>query len=76
LGHYARAETAYQQLLALSPTADTHFLLAQFYEDVQRTSLAAEHARRAMALAPERYQQPGEQLLDKLVTLHFGCWGL
>lgn len=76
LGRYPEAEAAYLQLLALSPTADTHFLLAQFYEDTQQTAKAHAHAREAMALAPDRYRQQGQQLIDKLVTLHFGCWGL
>jgi tetratricopeptide (TPR) repeat protein len=73
LGRYAEAEAAYLERLALSPTAETHFLLASFYEDAQQTSNARTHARLAMALAPERYRQPGKKLIDKLDTLHFGC---
>jgi tetratricopeptide (TPR) repeat protein len=76
LGRYREAETAYLQVLALSPTADTHFLLAQFYEDTQQTTNARTHAVQAMTLAPDRYQRQGQQLIDKLVTSHFGCWGL
>ena len=72
-GRYAEAETAYQQLLALSPTADAHFLLARFYEDTQQTAKARTHAKLAMAAAPERYRRQGEMLIDKLNTLHFGC---
>jgi tetratricopeptide (TPR) repeat protein len=72
-GRYAEAETAYLQLLALSPSADTHFLLARFYEDMQQTAKARTHAKLAMAAAPERYQRQGQRLLEKLNTLHFGC---
>jgi hypothetical protein len=75
-GRYAAAESAYLALLSLAPTADSHFLLAQFYEDAQRTGLARDHARRAMALDPARYQQPGETLLRKLAVGHFGCFAV
>lgn len=54
-------------------TADSHFLLAQFYEDAQQADKARTHARRAMALAPERYQKEGEKLINRLTTFHFGC---
>jgi tetratricopeptide (TPR) repeat protein len=73
LGHYADAEATYQQVLTLSPTADSHFLLAQFYEDAQQAEKARTHARRAMALAPTRYRQEGEKLIRKLTVYHFGC---
>ncbi|MGN6134777.1 MAG: hypothetical protein ACTHOU_09765 [Aureliella sp.] len=73
LGRYIEAEAAWQELLALAPTADSHFLLAQFYEDTQQASRAHFHARQAMALAPLRYGEPGRKLIDKLVTQHFGC---
>jgi tetratricopeptide (TPR) repeat protein len=73
--HNALAEAAYQQLLELDPSADTHFLLAQFYEGTQQAAKAQFHARQAMALAPDRYDQAGQRLIDKLITHHFGCWG-
>jgi tetratricopeptide (TPR) repeat protein len=76
LGRYQQAEAAYQEVLSLAPTADSHFLLAQFYEDTQQAAKAQFHARAAMALVPERFTQPGQQLIDKLITLHFGCWGV
>jgi tetratricopeptide (TPR) repeat protein len=76
LGRYREAEAAYQHVLALSPTADSHYLLARFYEDTQQAGKAQQHARAAMALDPERYTQPARELIDKLVTLHFGCWGV
>lgn len=73
-GRTPEAEAAYRELLALSPTADTHFLLAQFYEDGQQADLARTHARRAMDLDPRRYAREGRQLIDKLQTVHFGCF--
>jgi tetratricopeptide (TPR) repeat protein len=76
LGRYPEAETAYQEVLALAPTADSHFLLARFYEDTQQAGQAQQHARQAMSLDPGRYSQPAGELIDKLVTLHFGCWGV
>jgi tetratricopeptide (TPR) repeat protein len=75
LGHNAAAEAAYQQVLQLDPSADTHYLLAQFYEGTQQAAKAQFHARQAMTIAPERYAQPAQRLIDKLVTHHFGCWG-
>lgn len=75
-GHYPEAEEAYREVLALSPTAESHFLLAQFYEDAQQAGKAREHARRAMALAPDRYRQEGEKLIRKLTVSHFGCLGV
>lgn len=75
-GDYTAAAESYAELLALAPTAETHFLLAQFYEDAQATALAQQHARRAMELAPERFGARGQILLDKLRTGHFGCWGV
>ena len=72
-GHYSQAEATYRQLLDLSPTADSYFLLAQFYEDSQQAEQARVHARRAMALAPEKYGDQGKRLIDKLTLHHFGC---
>jgi tetratricopeptide (TPR) repeat protein len=73
LGQYAEAEAAYLEVLALSPTAESHFLLAQFYEDTQQADKARAHAQRAMALAPRQYRQEGEKLIRKLSVYHFGC---
>jgi len=75
-GDYARAEAAYQELLALAPTADSHFLIAQFYEDTQQTGQADNHARRAMELDPQRYGHRGAELIRKLTVFHFGCWSV
>ncbi len=76
LGRYAEAEAAYQEVLSLSPTADSHFLLAQFYEDAQQADKARVHARKAIALAPDRYGRQGEELIQKLAVYHFGCLGI
>jgi tetratricopeptide (TPR) repeat protein len=76
LGDYAAAELAYQQLLAHDSSAATHFLLAQFYDDSQQAAAAQHHARQAMALAPQEYQAQGQQLIDRLITGNFGCWGV
>lgn len=73
-GAYVAAEATYQELLGLSPTAETHFLLAQFYEDAQHAEKAAGHVRRAMAMAPDVYGEQGKKLLDKLAVYHFGCF--
>ena len=75
-GRYAEAEATYRQVLALSPTADSHFLLAQFYEDAQQAGNARTHARRAMEIDPARYQQEGDRLITKLTVFHFGCLGV
>ena len=75
-GRNQAAEAAYLELLALVPTAETHFLLAQFYEDTQQTSLAREHADRAAALAPAQFAGPVRSLKNRLSTAHFGCWGV
>ena len=76
LGDNPAAAATYNELLALSPTADTHFLLAQFYEDTQQALPAQSHAREAMRLDRARYEAPGRRLLDKLRTTHFSCWGV
>lgn len=76
LGHLREAEAAWQELLSLIPTADSHFLLAQFYEDTQQTDKAQFHAQQAMKLDPTHYVEPGRHLLGKLATSHFGCVGI
>lgn len=75
-GNYVEAEASYRQLLTLSETAESHYLLAQFYEDTQQAEKARLHARRAMKLAPDRYQRDGERLINKLAVHHFGCLGI
>jgi tetratricopeptide (TPR) repeat protein len=74
LGDFPAASRTYQQLLALAPTADSHFLLAQFYEDTQQTGLASQHARQAARLDPPHYAARAERLTAGLRTRHFSCW--
>jgi hypothetical protein len=76
LGRYPEAEAAYRELLELEPTAENHFLLAQFYEDAQQAGKARDHARRAMAMEPDRYEKEGKKLISKLAVYHFGCFGV
>lgn len=75
-GRYAEAQTSYAQLLSLAPTAETHYLLAKFYEQTQQAEKARQHARAAIALAPERYTQSGERLIRNLSVSQFGCLGV
>ncbi|EDL59949.1 tetratricopeptide repeat protein [Gimesia maris] len=72
-GNYEEAESAYLSALSLAPTADQHYLLAQFYEDTQQTSKAREHALQAMALNADRYGKSGQKLITSLQQQHFGC---
>ena len=76
LGRLAEAEQHYQAVLRHSPTAAAHFLVAQFYEDAQQVQRSQYHALQAMQLDPERYAEPGQRLIDKLMTSHFGCWSI
>jgi hypothetical protein len=76
LGQFPQAEATYQQLLALSPTADSYLLLAEFYEDSRQADKARLHARRAMALDPTRYQQQGDSVLHRLSIANFGCMSI
>jgi hypothetical protein len=75
-GRLREAESAWRELLALAPTAENHFLLAQFYEDTQQAEKAQFHVQQAMKLDPEQFVGPGRDLLNKLVTSHFGCVGI
>ena len=74
LGNYNVAESHYLEVLAALPTAENHFLLAQFYEDMQHSNKAYAHARQAMTLDSRRYQESGKKLIDKLQRGHFGCF--
>lgn len=76
LGRTNEAEAHYRQLLELAPTAEHHFLIAQFYEDVQEAVLATQHANAAIRLAPERYQSSGDALIAKMKANQFGCFQL
>ncbi|MDX1946542.1 MAG: tetratricopeptide repeat protein [Pirellulaceae bacterium] len=76
LGRLREAEAAYLQALDLAPTAEMHFLLAQFYDDSQQTALAHQHAETAARLDPRQFGDAAEQLIAKLAEHHFGCWGI
>jgi hypothetical protein len=76
MGRYPEAESAYRELFELEPTAESHFLLAQFYEDAQQAGKAREHVRQAMAMEPDRYEKEGKRLINKLAVYHFGCFGV
>lgn len=76
LGRIRQAKEAWLSLLDISPTAETHFLLAQFFEDIQDTARAHEHARKAMEISPSRYSEKCQALISKMQTLHFGCFGV
>ena len=73
-GRVRDAEQTYQQLLEIDSSAETHFLLAQFYEEEQQTEEAYHHASEAMILAPGQFQQPGQTLINKLQSAHMGCF--
>ncbi|MCC7418790.1 MAG: tetratricopeptide repeat protein [Planctomycetaceae bacterium] len=75
-GNRPAAESAYREAVALAPTAEQHFLLAQFYEDIQRGDSAARSARKAMELDPAHFQTAGEKLLDTLQVHHTSCLGV
>lgn len=75
-GRYRDAEAAYLQLWNLTPTAETAFLLAQFYEDTQQPAAASTFTHRAMELDPGRYSAAGMRLLEMLRTRHFGCFAV
>ena len=72
-GHYDQAAATYRELLALSPTADMHYLLAQFYVDSQDAEAAWSHARQAAELSPANYEQKAMALVNDLQVRQFGC---
>lgn len=73
-GRVRNAERTYKELLEIDSSAETHFLLAQFYEEEQQTEEAYHHASEAMILAPAQFQQPGQTLINKLQSAHMGCF--
>jgi hypothetical protein len=72
-GHERAAEAALLELLDLEPTAETHFLLGQFYENAQQPESAWRHLRQAAAIDPAHFQTPTESLQRQLRRQHFGC---
>jgi tetratricopeptide (TPR) repeat protein len=73
LGRYREAEAAYLEVLALAPTAEMHFLLAQFYDDGQQAAKAHEHAQAAARIDPATYLEPARRLTTSLAQRQFGC---
>jgi tetratricopeptide (TPR) repeat protein len=73
MGRDAEAESAYHEVLALSPTADSHFLLAEFYSTIKRADKARFHAAQAADLSPAAYQQQAKSLFHTMDSLPFGC---
>ena len=73
LGRLNEARACYHRLLEINPNADTHFLLAQFFEDIQETFLAQYHALEAAQLDSNRYRERGHQLIGRMRALHFRC---
>lgn len=73
LSRLSEARACYLRLLEINPNAETHFLLAQFFEDIQETSLASHHALEAARLDPKLYREKGHQLIRKVRALHFRC---
>ncbi|MFG0261497.1 MAG: hypothetical protein ACF788_03825 [Novipirellula sp. JB048] len=65
-------ETAYRELVAVAPTAESHFLLAQCYREHQKTRLAAAHAAKAIELDPG-FAAQSQTMLSSMSTDHFGC---
>lgn len=65
-------EQAYRTLVDLSPTAESHFLLAQCYSEHQKTQLAADHSTIAVQLDPKMKAQ-SESMLTSMSRDHFGC---
>ncbi len=75
-GHYREAEAAYSQVLKLAPTAEHHFLLAQFHQDAQRGDRAQFHADKAAELNPLSYRERADQLGESMQREQFGCWSI
>ena len=74
-GQYREAESAYEEVLTLAPTAEHHFLLAQFYEDAQQGDKAQFHAYKAADLNP-RFRENANQLVEGMLGEQFGCWSI
>ncbi|MBD3673060.1 MAG: tetratricopeptide repeat protein [Planctomycetaceae bacterium] len=73
-GHNRAAEAAYLKLLELEPTAETHFLLAQFYENAQAGEKSAFHLQQAVALNAEKFRPLAADLKAKLQSHQFSCF--
>lgn len=76
LGRIPEAERDYLALLQSNPSADNHFLLARFYDDIQNSAAAQHHVLAAAKLDPNAYTEPGRRLIQNLQTTHFGCFSV
>lgn len=76
LGQLNAAKLHYQKLLSLNPSAETHFLLAQFFEDIQETETALQHAETARRIDAQHYGEKAGQLIHNMQSKHFGCFGV
>ncbi|QEG39041.1 tetratricopeptide repeat protein [Roseimaritima ulvae] len=65
-------ERAYAELVAVAPSGENHLLLAQCYQEHQKTDLARTHAMAGKQLSPERSAQ-ADKILSALTVEHFGC---
>jgi len=74
LGNSLAAEAAWLRLVEIHPTAETHFLLGQFYEDTQQTRQARHHLHRAATLDPANYKVPAESIERRIRRAHLGCF--
>lgn len=75
-GCYREAEAAYQTVLEIAPSAEHHFLMAQFYEDAQQGEKAQFHADQAAKLNPPSFRERADQLVDGMRETQFGCWSI
>lgn len=73
-GRTREAESKYQALLKLSPTADSHFLLAQFYQDSQAGDKASFHLEKAVAIGGSRFREAADEMRFRLRSHQFGCF--
>lgn len=72
---HREAEAAYQNVMELEPSAENHYLVAQFYENAQQGDKAQEHAYLAAELDPA-FRDQADQLVNDLQGHQFGCWGV
>lgn len=75
-GEYRQAEAAYLSLLKLDPSAETHFLLAQFYQDTQVGEQAAYHLDQAVRLSEQQYAELATEMRARLQSHQFSCFQL
>ena len=77
MGQAREAEDGLREILLRAEDDRVAFLaayhLASSLRKQSRFERSLSYARRAMELAPDRYRQEGEKLIDKLTVYHFGC---